>query len=173
MAQRQSLRHGARSLRSRPSVRVAALVAGVLLVASPAAAAGVQVSKSIPFATGLRVRDAIRKDCNLQTVIPAEIAAHSSDVTLVDGKGNLELEISDVHGPGGWVFSGPKWVEVRGKLHRGGKVVGDFRAKRLSVADPTAGGTCGILQKCSRAIAEDIVLWLQDPTSGAELGDAR
>lgn len=131
------------------------------------------MSKSIPFAKTLKVRKAIKNECGLQTVIPRAVAANASNVVLVDGRGDLEIEISDVHGPGGWVFSGPKWVEVKGKLRRGGKVVGDFRAKRMSVADPFAGGTCGILAKCARAIGEDIALWLQEPSFGAEIGDAR
>ena len=86
----------------------------------------------------------------------------------MNGAGNLSLTISDIQAVGGGVASGPKWVEVKGTYK--GK---SFRAKRISVFDPFAGGTCGILAKIARALGADIALWLENPTNNAELGDAR
>lgn len=155
-----------------PLWRTVTLALGLVFLAGSASAASVKVPKSISFSKSLKVRAAIKNECGLQTSIPAAIVDNASDAELVDGNGNLQLEISDAHGPGGWVFSGPKWVEVKGKLRKGGKTY-TFRAKRFSVADPFAGGTCGILAKCGRGIGADIALWLENPTSGAELGDAQ
>lgn len=156
-------------------VRAAGLLAAAaLLVAlAPALAAAqtVKIPRTIGFAPGANVRTPIVQECELQTVIPAAIAQSAADAELVDGAGNLELTISDVHGPGGWIFSGPKWVEVRGKLRRGGKAW-TFRAKRVSMS-PFAGGTCGILAKCGRNIGGDIAAWLEAPVDGAEIGDAQ
>jgi hypothetical protein len=147
---------------------VCALVLGVPSFAS---AADVKVPRTIDFAKSASVRSAIQEQCNLQTSVSEAIASNSSDAELVDGSGNLSLEITEVHGPGGWIFSGPKWMEVSGKLSRGGKTYG-FRAKRYSAFNPF-GGVCSILTKCSRAIGSDIATWLQNPTDGAELGDAK
>jgi hypothetical protein len=147
---------------------VCALVLGVPSFAS---AADVTVSRKIEFAKSASVRSAIQEQCNLQTSIPEAVASNSADAELVDGSGNLNLEITEVHGPGGWIFSGPKWLEVSGKLTRGGKTY-SFRAKRYSAFDPF-GGVCSILTKCGRAIGSDIATWLQNPTDGAELGDAK
>jgi hypothetical protein len=147
-------------------------VLGLVLLAFPASAASVKVPKTIPFAKASRVRAAIKNECGLQTMIPAAIVQYSSDAELVDGKGNLDLEITQVHAPGGWVFSGPKWLEVTGKLRRGRKVVGTFRAKRFSV-DPTAGGVCGMLAKCAQNIGVDVARWLESPSMNAEIGDAK
>jgi hypothetical protein len=149
--------------------RLALLLASVGVLLAPASAwGGVTVSKKIGFSASATVRETVRKECDLQSAIPAAVADSSSDVSLVDGKGSLSLVITDVHAPGGGVASGPKWVEVKGSY--GGK---SFRAKRLSGFDPFAGGTCGILHKIARAIGKDIALWLKDPKAGAELGDAR
>lgn len=158
----------------RPRVLVAALVGAFLATVASAAALAqtVKVPKRIEFAPGSGVRRQIVDECNLQTIIPEAIAARSGKVELVEGKGDLELVISDVHGPGGGIFSGPKWVEVKGTLRRGGERL-TFRAKRLSAADPFSGGTCGILAKCGRAIGQDVADWLEDPVSGAEIGDAQ
>jgi hypothetical protein len=59
----------------------------------------------------------------------------------------------------GWVIS------------RGGKAY-SFRAKRFSAFNSFGGG-CSILNKCGRAIGFFIATWLQNPTDGAELGDAK
>ena len=147
---------------------VCALVLGVTSFAS---AADVEVPRKIDFAKSATVRTAIQEQCDLQTSVPAAIANNASGAELVDGKGNLSLEITAVHGPGGWIFSGPKWLEVSGKLSRGGKTY-SFRAKRYSAFDPF-GGVCSILTKCGNAIGADIATWLQSPTADAELGDAK
>jgi hypothetical protein len=146
-----------------------ALALGACLLLLPATLqAAITVPKSIAFASTATVRSEVRDQCELQTLIPAAIANHSSDVELVDGKASLSLEISEVHAPGGWIFSGPKWVAVKGSL--GGK---SFRAKRYSAFDPFSGGTCGIMAKIARALGADIAGWLQNPTPDAGLGDAK
>ncbi len=132
----------------------------------------VKVAKTIAYAKNASARQQLRDQCDLQTVIPAAISANSSNVELIDGRGNLRLEITHAHGPGGGAFSGPKWVEVKGSLRSGGKTL-SFRAKRYSAFDPFSGGTCGILKKCGRRIGADIAAWLANPTSDAELGDAK
>ena len=152
------------------------LALGWVLVAALAPAianaGGVTVSREIAYAKGASAREQIQSECGLQTVIPAAIAQNFADVELVDGRGNLAIEITNVHGPGGGAFSGPKWVEVEGTLRRGGKAV-SFRAKRYSAMDIFSGGTCGILAKCGRSIGKDIATWLTNPTPDAELGDAK
>jgi hypothetical protein len=146
-----------------------ALTLGACLLFVPSTLwAAISVPRQIEYGSTATVRSQVRSQCELQTLIPAAIAEHSSDVQLVGGKAQLSLEISEVHAPGGWIFSGPKWVEVKGSL--GGK---SFRAKRFSAFDPFSGGTCGILAKIGRALGGDIAGWLQNPVNGAELGDAR
>lgn len=159
---------------SHNSIRVARFIviatfAGALV---PGATAAVTLSKEIGFAASANATAAVREQCQLQTRIPEAVAANSEQVELVDGEGALDLEISAVHAPGGWIFSGPKWLEVRGQMKSGGEAL-TFRAKRYSAFDPFAGGTCGILAKISRAIGADIAQWIANPTSDAELGDAK
>lgn len=151
-------------------IAIAALLGALIPVIS--AAAAVTVSKKIDFAAGANPTTAVRNECQLQTRIPEAIAANSDQVELVDGKGALKLEISEVHAPGGWIFSGPKWVEVKGQMTSDGKLL-KFRAQRYSAFDPFSGGTCGILAKISRAIGRDIAGWLGNPTPDATLGDAK
>jgi len=165
-------------------VVLAALVAGAWVVAAlPAAAADTtKILRSIPFAANASVPAAVRDQCALQTKVPEFIAqAAGSSVELVDGaldrkRGRvLELEISEVHAPGGGGFSGPKWMSVKGELYDKGKQIGSFRAKRYSTGGAFGGfkGTCAIIGRCTKTIGGDIASWLGSPTPNAELGDAR
>jgi hypothetical protein len=144
-----------------------------LLVAS-SALAGVQVARTISFAPSAGASDKVKQECQIQTQVPAAIQQAGTDVQLVDAPNKaaraLELAISELHAPGGGLFSGPKWMTVEGKLYEKGKLIGSFRAKRHSVA---VKSTCGTLARVSQAIGQDIAAWLNAPTMDGELGDAR
>ncbi|MEN8183660.1 MAG: hypothetical protein ABFS46_14115 [Myxococcota bacterium] len=152
---------------------VAALAA--LLVAS-ASHSATQVASSIPISPTAGASGAVESECQLQTRVPVAISQAAPDVLVVDQPSKsgrwLELEITEVHGPGGGPFSGPKWMAVSGKLHDGGKALGTFRAKRVSTGG-FVRGTCATLGRCAQVIGRDIAAWLKAPTMDAELGDAR
>jgi hypothetical protein len=144
------------------------------LLAAAAAQAAVQVPRSVAFTPNAGATGAVQQECQLQTLVPQAIQQAASDVQLVDAPAKsgrwLELSISEVHAPGGGPFSGPKWMGVSGKLHDRGKVIGSFRAKRVSTG---VRSTCGSLAKIATVIGQDIATWLQAPSLDAELGDAR
>jgi hypothetical protein len=146
-----------------------------LLAAAPVVAA-TQVARSIEIASTAGATGAVQQECQLQTRVPAAIAQAGIDIEVVDTPNKsgrwLELEITEVHAPGGGPFSGPKWMSVTGKLHQAGQVLGSFRAKRLSTGG-FVQGTCATLGRCAQAIGRDIAAWLKAPTMDAELGDAR
>ena len=152
------------------------LVAFALACTVSAAHAATQIARTIPIAPSAGASGSVQNECQLQSRVPQAIAQAASDVQLVDAPNKaarwLELEISEVHGPGGGPFSGPKWMAVTGKLHERGKVIGSFRAKRLSTGG-FVKGTCATLGGCATAIGRDVAAWLQAPTMDAELGDAR
>lgn len=148
------------------------VLAGLLVASS--ALAGVQVARTIAFAPSAGASDNVKQECQLQTQVPAAIQQAGTDVQLVDAPNKsgraLELTISELHAPGGGIFSGPKWMTVEGKLYEKGKLIGSFRAKRHSTA---LKSTCGTLARISLAIGQNIAAWLNAPTMDAELGDAR
>ena len=122
-----------------------------LLCISPVLAGDVlYVPEKIPCQDGLYVRQNIKSECN------------------------LEVEIADVSGAGGDAWSGPKLLEIRGKLaDQSGKSIGTFVARRHSMGDPLGGikGTCGILRRCSKRLGMDVAELLVDPGNGVMLGD--
>ena len=165
-------------------VAIAALAVGTaLLAAAPARAAEVvKIQRSIPFATTAQVPPKVRDSCQLQSKLSGFIAESAgSSVQVVDGPlprgvGRvLEMEITEVHAPGGGAFSGPKWMTVKGELFDRGKSVGSFRAKRFTTGGAFGAfkGTCSIIGRCTKALGQDIAAWLAAPTANAEIGDAR
>ena len=159
-------------------VRMATLCAlcSLLLLGTAAGAENLQVRSVAGVASTSTIPSRVKQECNIQTDLSAAVAAHAGDnVKLVPKKPGsglyLDLVITNVHAPGGGVFSGPKWVEARGKLSRGGKQVRSFRAKRTSSGP--AAGTCGMLARVTNAMGKDIAGWLADESAGSLLGDAR
>jgi len=143
------------------------------LLTASAAQATTQVARSIPISPSAGASTKVQQECQLQTLVPQAIQSAAIDAQLVDGKPQgrwLELTISEVHAPGGGPFSGPKWMAVTGKLHDRGKLIGSFRAKRVSTA---AKSTCGTLARIANALGQDIAGWLAAPSMDAEIGDAR
>lgn len=166
-----------RPLRRTSPVRALALLALSAGLAAGAARAepGTRLSDRVAFADGAGATRAVREECGLQQYLPEMVRSYAKGVELVSGKAagprTLELVITEVHAPGGGPFSGPKWMEVAATLREGGKTVATARGRRAT-GDPF-GGTCDQLRKVSRAIASDLAAWLESPTAGAALGEAR
>jgi hypothetical protein len=150
------------------NIRCALLAAIVSLPL--AAAAQVKVPEKIAFEKNVHVPDAVRKECGLETSIPKYVKSASGAA----GKGALDMRITGLLATGGGSFSGPKSVTVTGTLRDGGKVVGNFVARRNASAGAFGGGgTCSMLDRCAKAIGSDVAAWLKAPTKDARLGDAK
>jgi hypothetical protein len=147
----------------------------LLLLSAGVGAEEVQVRSVAGVATASTIPPNVKNECNIQKDLPAAVVAHASDAKLAPGKSGsglyLDLVFTDVHAPPGGIFSGPKWLEARGTLERGGKKLRSFRAKRIS-GGPSAG-TCGALSKVTNAMGQDIASWLADESASSLLGDAR
>lgn len=164
---------GIRMIQQKAAALVALAVLLAFGLATPVAAATTQILEKVPYHPMSGASNKIKKECSLDTKVPEIFAAAVPDVKLVGklrGAQRLELTIRDVHAPGGGMFSGPKWVRIDGTLKRGGKVIGSFRANRNTV---TGKGTCGMLNRCVSAIADDVAAWIVKPTKDARLGNAK
>lgn len=82
----------------------------------------------------------------------------------------LALVATHLHTLGGGGFTGPKWLVLDGKLMEGGKLLGNFEARRQTIRG--AYTACSTLESLSEDIAEDIVEWLKAPGLNAKLGNA-
>jgi hypothetical protein len=154
-----------------------ALALGCALSAS-AAEDTIGIPKAVPIAESVDVSQAVRNECQLGEKVSTFLAQFASNVAVSDDTKTgryLRMEITEVVATGGGAWSGPKWMTVKGTLLENDKAIASFRAKRFSTGGAFGGfkGTCSIIGRCTKAIAEDIAEWLKNPVDGAELGDAQ
>ncbi|MDH4134418.1 MAG: hypothetical protein OEV31_06480 [Gammaproteobacteria bacterium] len=158
---------------------------GILLIyalplAAQAGGGTLTLPDKAPFAKDASVPNSVRAECGLEKKVPELIrdAAHKKFDKVVlapavsaktPGKA-MGLTITHVLAPGGGPWSGPKSVTVTGTLWDNGKVAGNFRATRNTTR---GGGTCGMLERDAKEIAEDITKWLDAPGKDSLLGDAK
>ncbi|MBF0169908.1 MAG: hypothetical protein HQK87_02270 [Nitrospinae bacterium] len=165
----------------RRSLLIVALIGAFPLTAL--AEETVVVQKSVPYATGSAVREAIRTDCDLQAKLATYLKdfAEENGYTVVavdtfpegDARPQLELVITDAIGGGGGAWSGPKTVFIEGKYRVEGKVKATFSGHRSSGGGFMAGykGTCSILGRCVKALGKDVADWLKNPEKPERLGE--
>lgn len=161
---------------------ISATVLSMVLVTGSQAAQVLVLKDDIPFAETSNAGDKVRAECNLGTKLSKFIRAYAKkqkfDIKNESGAKDamvLEVEIEDVHAPGGGAFSGPKVMRVVGKLSQNGKELGDFEGSRYSTGGAFAvmKGTCSILGRNTKALGRDIAKWLKSPTKDAKLGDLK
>jgi hypothetical protein len=138
----------------------------------------VLVSSPIPYATDGAAPDDVRKECDWNTAMPRYLAkesdgrvkvAEQSIDAMTDKK--LTLIATNLHTAGGGGMSGPKWLALTGELQEGGKLLGNFEARRQTMRGSMRG--CGTLNSLSEDVAKDILKWLKAPSLNAKLGDAK
>lgn len=162
------------------------LLVPILCVPVAALAAGTLNLQDLAlYEKGLPVPDAVRAECGLEgkvvELVQAAAARNFDKVVLVpdgskSGAGqSLAMKITGITGTAGGAWSGAKFLTIDGTLRENGKVIGTFRATRLSGGGAFGGykGTCSILGRCAKALSDDVAKWLAAPTMNAKLGDER
>ena len=144
---------------------------------------GVLKIAPVVFAKDLKVRDAVRNECQLLTKLPGFVQSYAQDqyasIDLDAQRSNsadfLEIEIVDLpkYNKNVWAGRGGQWVTVKGSLLRKGKKTLSFTANRGSMGGFMGAykGTCALLGRCTKALGSDIAEWLKNPVDGATLGD--
>jgi len=137
------------------------------------------IAHTAPYESGIEVRRAIRKECDLERRVAHEIAAETrgrfsamkrAPVVNADSPGlALDLKIINVEGGPG-AERGNKTLTVAGTLYEDGKVAGSFTATRRTRHGRHA---CRMFWEDIEEIAEDVSRWIAAPTLDAYLGDAR
>lgn len=161
----------------------------VLILLFPAAGyAGsntLNLQKTAPFEKGLKVPDAVRDKCELETKVVEFVESFARDdfdaISMVESVSTntqgrtLAMKITDLSGAGGGAWSGPKHLTLDGTLWRDGKIVGTFTANRVTGGGAWGGykGTCSLLCRCAKTLGKDVAGWLKSPSMNARLGDAK
>jgi hypothetical protein len=156
-----------------------------VLCAAPAsfAAGTLNLQEKAPYDKNVPVPAAVKAECGLEEKIVSYVqsSARSFDKVVLVGDGtkgggtSLAMKITGITATGGGAWTGPKFVTVEGTLRENGKVTGTFRATRFSGGGAFGGykGTCAILDRCAKAIGNDVAGWLAAPNMNARLGDEK
>lgn len=153
-----------------------------LLLAGFASAGDVlYVPAKFSFMKDIRISENVRTECGLEQFLADDVAdnAHGlyKKVVREQPSGSydiIEVEITEVFGPGGGAWSGPKNMNIRGTLKSSsGKSLGSFTASRFSTGGAFGGfkGTCGILRRISKALGKDVAKFLAAPEEGMRMGN--
>ncbi|TDR80405.1 hypothetical protein [Paludibacterium purpuratum] len=147
-----------------------------LLLAQQSQAAGVLLETPVQYTADAGVVDSVKASCKIEEMLAKDVGAALVDDNdkngTIDanadhsGKTVLRMRISFVMGVGGGGWSGPKAITVKPQLFEDGKLVREGKLTRWSTGGPLAAfkGTCSILQRCTKQIAEDMVEWVKDPS---------
>lgn len=137
-----------------------------------------KVKSKIDYSDNAVVPTKVKQQCQLDTKLPIFLSKYDRSVELVDGSlgkagRTLNIEITNVHAPGGGAWSGPKTMHIKGALYQDGKKTSSFHGSRYSTGGAFGGfkGTCSIVGRNAKALAKDISRWLKNPVDGAALGN--
>lgn len=153
------------------------------LVSAKGSGTGILHIAPVVFAKDLKVRAAVRDECQLLTKLPAFIQSYGkSQYAAINlqakksGKADfLAIEIIDLpqYKKNVWAGRGGQWVSVKGTLIRPGKKTVSFTGSRASMGGFMGAykGTCALLGRCTKTLGKDIAGWLKNPVDNATLGD--
>ncbi|BEV72479.1 MULTISPECIES: hypothetical protein [unclassified Paludibacterium] len=147
-----------------------------LLLAQQSQAAGALLETPVRYTDDAGVVDSVKAECKIEDMLAKDVGAALADdhggTGTIDAKADqsqqtvLRLRISFVMGVGGGGWTGPKAITVKPQLLENGKLTREGKLTRWSTGGAFAAfkGTCDILRRCSKQIAEDMVEWVKDPT---------
>ena len=143
----------------------------------------VYINQSAPYVNARTIAKAILDECDLplqQSELIAQLANEKGITVVRDneavkaGKGRiLQVEITSAMSGGNAFIGHRKQVSVQGRLFENGTEIGDFIGIRSSMGGAFGGfkGSCSVLGRCVKTLAEDISAWLQNPAKDSRIGE--
>lgn len=160
------------------------VLAGALAPEIASAQGGsLSIQRPVPYSKDGDIARKIREECKIDEQLAdflkefagkegIEVAFSEQPVDPAKGR-VLDLRITSAISLGNAFMGHQKSTTVAGTLHENGKQLGSFKARRQSMGGAFAGykGSCAVLGRTVKVLAQDIASWLKSPTEGAELGD--
>ncbi|MFC5742458.1 hypothetical protein [Dyella tabacisoli] len=143
----------------------------------------VLIQRPVPFNEDADIPGAVKRECKLEEKLPDSIAKYGRDTGIKtefaaevasDHAGRvLVMEITSAVADGNSFTGHHKAMSVKGKLYQDGQLVGNFKGRRTSMGGVFGEfkGNCGVLERTSNELGEDIAKWLAAPKMDAKLGD--
>lgn len=153
-------------------------------VLASAADLPLRVQRPVPYSEDGEISARIRKECKIDEQLADFLKEYAQEqgieIELVEqavgpsAAGRvLDLRITNAISMGNAFIGHQKSTTVAGTLYESGKPVASFKARRQSMGGAFGGykGSCAVLGRTVKVIAQDIAAWLKAPVDDAELGD--
>lgn len=142
----------------------------------------VYMKSMLPYSASSRVAQNIKTECTINKQIVDFIVEKSAAMginVVVKNKISandlqLKVQIDEAVSQGGAMRGHNKYVVISGQIVKGKTGYQSFKAARMS-----GGGfygayksSCSVLGRTTKALGNDVAMWLNDPYDGAILGDA-
>jgi len=154
-----------------------------VFVAASVQAQALMVQRPVPYSEDGEVSAKIREECKIDEQLAdflqefakkegIEVGFSQGPVDRAKGR-VLDLRITNAISMGNAFMGHQKSTSVAGTLYEGGRKVAAFKARRQSMGGAFGGykGSCAVLGRTVKVIAQDVAGWLKSPADGAELGD--
>lgn len=172
-----------------PALFLFATFASLSLTGAQAGEGVLNLQMAVPYKPDITVPQAVKVECDL----PKKLANYTKSavedgyatINMLDApsKGapgrTLIMQIVGIDSAPGGSHTGKKGVSIDGSLWENGKMVGNFQATRYSSGGAFYAypgqykGTCSILARDVKTLGKDVAEWLQKPSLGARLGEAK
>ncbi len=134
-----------------------------------------------PYSRNNRIAENIKAECTINEQLAQFIKEYAEAQGLkVEYKNKpsrkdlfLDVKIVDAVSQGGAFRGHNKFTAIEGRLVKGNKSYGSFKAARISGGGFWGAykGSCAVLGRTVKALGQDVAGWLYSPMDGARLGD--
>lgn len=145
---------------------------------------GILVIEAVVFDKDTVVNSVVRQECQLTKKLTvlidknasaqyAQILTNTNLATVPAETHILNIVINGVNTGDDELWGGDSGITLKGVLKQKGVVLGDFSAGRASAKGMFDGfkNPCSILIHSIKALSKDVAGWLENPVSGAILGN--
>jgi hypothetical protein len=128
----------------------------------------------VTLAPNAKVDPELEADCKFEAILATDVSKALHHARLGGGKPTgtdervLQVQITDVSGESGGVYTGTKSMRVHVALVIDGKVSDETDLYRYNTGGNPFRGTCHIFRQHTRRLGRDLVGWIKDENFNAD-----
>ena len=132
------------------------------------------VTLDVVLAPNAKVDPELESDCKFEQILATDVAKALHHARLGGGKPTgtdarlLKLQITDVSGESGGVYTGTKSMRVHAALVVDGQVADETDLYRYNTGGNPFRGTCHIFRQHTKRLGRDLAGWLKDENFQAD-----
>ncbi|GLQ91260.1 hypothetical protein [Dyella acidisoli] len=149
------------------------------------AADSVTIQQAIPLNEDAEISGSVKTECHLGENLSQYVVENAqkrgmavtrmADLSSSTPGRVITMEITSAVSDGNAFIGHHKSMSVKGSLYQDGKLVGNFKARRVSMGGAFGQfkGNCGVLDRVNKELGEDIAEWMVTPGMNGLLGDLK